>query len=106
MAKSDFDQYYNILQQQYLDAVNQLQELGCTADNNMIDDTIVNNYKVYYNQIFDAYQNITYIKYLLDKPNKNSKKKRFEKQNSKKINSNKYASIVKDNQELLDKRRG
>lgn len=94
MAKKDFDEYFRKISNQYFSLNKAMQELSEEVNNNMTDPKILESFNKTIEPIKTSYSTLLYIKYLLDKPTKTSKHKKFEKQNKK---------VLKDSKGYQDK---
>lgn len=77
MSKRHFDVYYNKIVKQYEELSHALEELSQEVNDNLTSPEVVENMKTTMKPIAESYQVLSYIKYLLDKPNK--QKKRYSK---------------------------
>lgn len=80
--------------------VNGLQQLESACSNNMVEPERVEQYMKTLQPIKDSFLTLQYVKYLLDKPNKKSKQKRYENV-TKNIDKNKYSNIPLKNSQML-----
>ena len=90
MAKKDFDEYFN---QQYKAAemaLAMISEYVALGEKQMMSQQQIDNAKKAFQPVIDSYKFLEYVKYLLDKPSKNQKKKLYEKQHKKQ--SQKYSA--------------
>lgn len=100
MSVKDLKIYYNQVSEQYNEMVENLQELEEYAKTNIVEPERIDRVKETLQPIKDNYLTLSYIMFLLNKPNKKEKQKKYEKQNQKLLNS-----IPQENtkQGLLDK---
>ena len=103
MAKRDFDEYFK-------KAFNQLRELNETlkraneeALNNMCDFDFVEKVKARKIAVEENFKTLSWIKYLIDMPNKKEKKKKFANVEPYKSLDKKYSQdeILKRNQQII-----
>ena len=94
MAKKDFDEYFVKIRNQYFSLNKAMQELSEEVNNNMTDPKILESFNKTIEPIKTSYSTLLYIKYLLDKPTKRDKHKKFERQNLK---------VLKDSKGYQDK---
>ena len=73
MSRKHFEEYYNELYSNYDEMIKLLKELENECINNMVAPETIENYKKTLEPIKNAFLNVQYIKYLLDKPNKKEK---------------------------------
>lgn len=83
MAKRDFDEYFKKISNQYFSLEKAMSELSIEVSTNMTDPSKLDAFKKTIEPIKTSYNTLLYIKYLLDIPAKNTKRKKFEKQNVK-----------------------
>ena len=108
MAKKDFDKYYAQHYQSYLSAINALTEWGAEAQNNMVSEEQIQQAKEVLSPIIEAQRFLDYVKFLLDKPSRSKKAKKYEKQNKKlkdsEFNSTTLSSKEKQIIDIFNKR--
>lgn len=90
MAKKDFDKYYVDYAKIYHKALDELENYGVLAKDHLMSEEDLKNAKQFLDPVFETWNFLTYVKYLLDKPNKNSKKKKYERCYQDKIQDNQY----------------
>lgn len=100
MAKRDVDNYFNQLCSDYCDMVEALRDMEEEANKNLISPEQLDNTKRQVEQIKNNYMRISYIMYLLNRPNKKNKQKRYDKQ--KKFDYN-YTldGVIEENRSIL-----
>lgn len=106
MAKKHFDDYYNKIYAQYREMTDDIKEVEELCLNNAIAPEVLDNMKKTAEPIIYAYQNLLYVKYLLDMPNRKVKEKRYVKQHKQSLNDckNNHGEVIqKNNREQLDK---
>ncbi len=89
MARKDFDEYYNKISSQLFELDKVFKELAAEADAGMVEPERLEQVKITIEPIKTSYHTLSYIKYLLDKPNRKSKQDRYDKQNRKILDSTK-----------------
>lgn len=89
MAKKDFDEYFLKISKQYFSLEKAMQELSIEVNQKMTDPKVLESFSKTIEPIKTSYSTLLYIKYLLDKPTKNSKHKAFDKQNVKVLEKSK-----------------
>lgn len=97
--KKDFDEYFITIQAQYKELNDNIKELEEFMLNNICDETVYETMKKAAEPVANSYNQLCYVKYLLDMPAKNSKKNRYRNQN-KKLNT---GSVFDRNQVQVDK---
>ena len=101
MSMKHFNAYYQDLQENYNEMLNGLRELEQACSTGMVEPERVERYMKTLQPIKDSFLTIQYIKYLLDKPNKKVKQKKYDKQFSKSIDIEKDEKIPEQNGVLL-----
>ena len=91
---------YNELSQNYTDMVNGLHELEVACSTGMVEPERVEQFMKTMQPIKDSFLSVQYIKYLLDKPNKKEKQKRYEQQ-YKKLDKTKFENLPEENRKRL-----
>lgn len=80
MARKHFDDYYNAICKQYFELNEVMKDLSEDVDKGMRTPEAVEQLKATILPVQNNYKTLSYIKYLLDKPARESKVKRFNKQ--------------------------
>ena len=101
MSMKHFTEYYNDLLQNYNEMLDGLRELETACSTGMVEPERVEKYMKTLQPIKDSFLTVQYIKYLIDKPNKKSKQKKYDRQFSNKIDIEKYESVPEQNSLLL-----
>lgn len=101
MSLKHFAAYYRELQDNYNEMLNGLRELEQACSSGMVEPERVDKYMKTLQPIKDSYLTVQYIKYLIDKPNKKSKQKKYDRQFSKSIDIEKYEKVPEQNSILL-----
>ena len=89
MARKHFDEYYNKICSQLFQLQQTFDEMSKEVDNRMIEPERLEQVKKTIQPIKDSYNTLSYIKYLLDMPNRKSKQPRYSSQNRKVLNNTK-----------------
>jgi hypothetical protein len=89
MARKDFDEYYNKIASQLFELDRVFKDLSAEADSGMVEPERLEQVKVTIEPIKTSYQTLSYIKYLLDKPTRKSKRSRYDGQNKRVLDSTK-----------------
>lgn len=84
MSKKDFDEYYKQLTDQYLDIIEQLNSFEKRVEENMVEPERLDILKETFQPIIDNYKMISWVAFLLNKPTKEKKAKKYEKMTKKK----------------------
>lgn len=87
MARKDFDNYYNKICLQYRELQNVLADISKEVSEGMIEPERLEQVKQTILPVENNYKTLGYIKYLLDKPSRRSKHKKYDKVNSKLVSS-------------------
>lgn len=91
MSKKHVEQYYNEICDQYMEMQQNIKDFEQIAMEGMIEPERLDEIKKNIEPLMVNYERISYIMYLLNKPNKKEKLKVYEKQNKKilkKLNKN------------------
>lgn len=81
MSRKDVENYYNLICNDYHELLTTLNELEEAVKENMVSPERLDNMKVLFEPIKNNYMTWSYLMYLLNKPVKKSKHKRYEGQN-------------------------
>lgn len=103
MSKRDFDEYYNSIFEQYKSLQGSLEEMSKEVSNGMVEPERLDNLRATVAPVVTSYQTLSYIKYLLDKPNKCTKRARYDKQSVllKKSEENNGKKILNRNSDII-----
>lgn len=104
MSKKDFDNYYNQVEEQYLEMINNLKDFEELATYKIIEPERLDELKAIIQPIKQNYQRLSYIKFLLNKPNKQSKKKKYMKVNEKlikELDKDSEKAVIEENEKSL-----
>lgn len=104
MAKKHFDEYYNSVCKQYFELKKCLEDMSKEVEEGMVSPERLENLKLTINPVITNYQNLSYIKYLLDKPKKKQKQRKYDKNNLLlKTSKNKNGQyVLEDNKSIID----
>lgn len=107
MAVKDIRKYYQTMQAQYLSMKQTLADANEALANGYFTEERVADLKQRVELIEQNYNRISYIIYLLDMPNRNTKKKAYNRQNKKKLAELKTEeadldSVKKENAEAIN----
>lgn len=105
MSKKDFDAYYNDIFRQYKELNIALEDMSKEVADGMVTPERVEGLKQTIAPIATSFKTLTYIKYLLDKPTRKSKHKRYNQCSKTKLEISKgyqKQDIMERNQEILD----
>lgn len=105
MAKRHVDEYFDIIANQYSDMLANLREIEEACQTGMLDPDRLENIKILMKPLKENYMRISYIMFLLNKPNRESKIKRYEEQNKKLLEKigkeNTLEAIEDENNEII-----
>jgi hypothetical protein len=87
VARKDFDDYYNKIASQLFELDRVFKDLSEEVSTGMVEPERIEQLKITIEPIRTSYHTLSYIKYLLDKPARKSKHKRYDSQNKKILNS-------------------
>ena len=80
MAKKDVDQYFQKMCSDYSDMIEALHDMEEEASKNLISPDRLESMKDQVNVVKNNYMRISYIMYLLNRPNRRGKTERYDKQ--------------------------
>lgn len=104
MSRKHVIEYYNQVCDQYHTFVGQLKDFDEQCKKGLVPPEIIDNVKNTVEPLKANWQTLNYIIYLLNKPNKKSKEKRYENQNKKILkNSKTKTSVLEENDSCLKK---
>lgn len=105
MARKDVDEYYEVISTQYADMLAALRDMEEESQKGLLDPDRLEQMKKIIEPLKTNYMRISYIMYLLNKPNRKSKRIIYEAQNKKLLNKigkeNTLASIEQENDEVI-----
>ena len=105
MSKKHVDEYFNVVAQNYHEMIEALREIEEEASNGLVDPDRIENAKKLVEPIKQNYMRISYIMFLLNKPNIKKKEKRYEAQEIKRLENigkeNTLDGVVKENKETI-----
>lgn len=104
MAKKHFDKYYEEICAQYHEMNDDLKEMEESVAKGVVAPEFLDKLKVMIAPIYNNWRTVTYIKFLLDMPTKNSKQKGYEKRNSQLLkNSKTDQEVINECKDALNK---
>ena len=77
MAKKDVDRYYDELGKEYSELLDSLRDMEEAASNNLVSPEKLDEMQKLVDVVKNNYMRISYIMYLLNLPNRKSKKKKI-----------------------------
>lgn len=105
MAKRHLVEYYKKVCSQYQNMNDTLKKFENELQYNMVDPQIIENAKKIIAPLKANYERISYIMFLLNQPNKESKKKRYVNQNKCKLNgldkNNSIEKTLEENEDVI-----
>lgn len=110
MAVKHIKEYYNKVCDQYIDMQNELKDFQSEVEKGLVEPERLDTLKALIEPIKNNYMTISWIMYLLNMPNRDSKKRAYEKRSEKFIknldpNFNEEG-IIKENESYIEKLRG
>lgn len=81
MAKRHVDEYFNVVSNQYADMLAALREMEEESSKGLLDPDRIEQMKIIIEPLKTNFMRISYIMYLLNKPNRERKSRRYEEQN-------------------------
>ena len=104
MSKKDVDVYYKEMCAQYSEMMSDLKDIEKEVSENICPPEQLERMKKILQPIKTNYERISYIMYLLNMPEKNHKKKKYEKQNKKildRFSNNSTKNVKEENSKAL-----
>lgn len=102
MAKRDFDVYYNKIFKQYNDLQITLEDMSKQAAEGMIEPERLEALKATVAPVVTSFQTLSYIKYLLDKPKRKTKIKRYDDRLLKRSGKFTGDNILNNNKDIIN----
>ena len=107
MAKKDIEEYYQKVCNDYTEMLNTLTDMEDAFNQNMVSEEQLNSVKKMIEPLKNNYMTLSWVMYLLYKPQRKEKAKMFDRQmtkfkSDKDINRNKE-NVLAENQEVLKK---
>lgn len=102
MAKHDFDVYYNKIFKQYNDLQVTLEDMSKQVSEGMIEPERLEALKGTIAPVVTSFQTLSYIKYLLDKPKRKAKIKRYNTILLKRSGNNTGDKILANNLNIIN----
>ena len=107
MAQREFLEYYYKVEHQYLEMKADLEDFTVALQNGYITEDKLEEVKSQIAELQVNYDRLTWVKELLDKPNRKKKQAHWEKQNKRKLDKLRQAkaddaSVIAENEALLD----
>ena len=81
MSKKDFEAYYSAICKQYFDLNEVMKDLSEEVSKGMKTPECIDQLKLTIAPVQNNYKTLSYIKYLLDKPSRDTKVKRYNRSN-------------------------
>ena len=103
MSKKDVERYFNTVNAQYHEFVDELKDFEDMCASNIVAPEVIENAKRSFLPVKDNWERLNYIMYLLNKPTKKSKYERYNTQ-SKKLLENSVTSeqVIDENKKARD----
>ena len=103
MAKKDFDRYYEEVENTYLEMLENLRDMEREMADGLVDPDMFEQMKEMIIPLKNNYETLGYVKFLLNKPVKKEKEKRYILQNKKLLaHSKTKEQVLKENRQVLD----
>lgn len=107
MSKRHFDEYFNKVAAQYHELLEGVKEFEEAAMTKMISPERVEEYKQTLKPIKDNYMTLSYVKYLLNQPERDSKERRYIGSNKKLLkgldSKRSPSGVLAENSKVLEK---
>lgn len=85
MSKKDFDKYYAEVKGQYLEMLNELEDLSIVSNEAMVSPETIDNLKKFIEPLKQNYLTLSYVAFLLDQPRRTHKIEGYKKRNKKQL---------------------
>lgn len=106
MSKKHVDEYFNVVANQYTDMLEALKDMEEECTKGLLDPDRLEQMKKLIEPLKQNYMRISYIMFLLNKPNRTKKEKRYIDQQNKFLNSipekDKLEGIKEENKKIVD----
>lgn len=106
MSKKHVEQYYEEVCAQYKEMLENIHDFEELAQNNIISPERLEEYNKNIITLKTNWERISYIMFLLNKPNKKEKQKKYERQNQKLLNgldkNNSPESVLEENRKVIE----
>ena len=103
MSKKDFDRYYEEVENTYLEMIENLRDMEREMADGLVDPGMFEQMKEMIIPLKNNYETLGYVKFLLNKPVKKEKEKRYISQNKKLLaHSKTKEQVLKENRQVLD----
>ena len=104
MARKHFEEYLSTITKQYRDLQETLAEMSKEVNEGMIEPERIEQLKTTIAPVKNSFDTLLYIKYLLDKPVRPNKHKRYDKANQKVLDATAHVSkthVVENNNKVI-----
>lgn len=106
MSKKHVDEYFNVVADQYHDMLEALKDMEEECTKGLLDPDRLEQMKKLIEPLKQNYMRISYIMFLLNKPNRTKKEKRYIDQQNKFLNSipekDRLEGIKEENKKIVD----
>ena len=106
MAYKHIKEYYDKICEQYLEMKDEIRDFEIEAQNNIMEPERLDMIKEQIKPLMDNYERISFIMYLLNRPNKKEKNKKYDKQCSKSLKklskANSTDASIEENKNVLN----
>lgn len=106
MSKRHVDEYFNTIADQYHEMLQALHEIEEECSKGLMDPDRLEQIKTLIEPLKENYMRISYIMFLLNKPNREKKMKKYEEQNKRLLSKipkeDRLESIKAENQKTID----
>lgn len=106
MSKRHVDEYFNTIANQYHEMLQALHEIEEECSKGLMDPDRLEQIKTLIEPLKENYMRISYIMFLLNKPNREKKVKKYEEQNKRLLSKipkeDRLESIKAENQKTID----
>lgn len=106
MSVKHVKKYYEEICNQYLEMRSELKDFEKECENGLFEPERLDIIKETVQPLMDNYERVSYIMFLLNKPNKEKKIKKYEQQNKKLLNnykkSNSLEAVKEENKQVIE----
>lgn len=104
MSKKHFDLYFNEIAKQYSDMLDAIKDLETAVSQNLVSPEKLDNMQNIVKPMKENYMRLSYVMYLLNKPNRKKKQEKYENQNkkNKKTYEELYLNTEKENNKSIN----
>lgn len=103
MSKKDFDREYNVIENQYLEMLENLKDMEKELADGLVSPDMLDQMKQVMEPLLVNYRMWSYVKFLLNKPIKKQKETKYKNQNKKLMSQMKtFDEMKEENNQVLN----